>query len=156
MICLPLVSREKIHVLRVISHGINPQWNISTSASKTQVIDYLKGTLCGVPCHRWAARQPSWLQKDANVLSGKHASHIYQATENDWVDRLVDVWSYNHRCHHVLVWRCQCMAGPNISRASQAIRPLWGLDAVIRGSGSPSTWMTPERITAAALNSISS
>lgn len=48
------------------------------------------------------------------------------------------------------------MAGPNISGASRAIKLVGGLDALIRGSGSPSTWMTPERITVAAVKDISS
>lgn len=38
------------------------------------------------------------------------------------------------------------MARPNISGANRAITLVGGLDALIRGSGSPSTWMTPERI----------
>lgn len=103
-------------------------------------------------CHWEAGRQPSWLLYEYDVLSGRHVSPIYQAPENDWADRLVDVWSYNHRCYHVLVWSRLCMAGSSISRAGGAIRLVGGLDELIRGSGSPSTWMTPERIRVAAMN----
>lgn len=36
------------------------------------------------------------------------------------------------------------MTGQNISRASQVISLVGGLDVVIRGGGSPSAQMTPE------------
>lgn len=52
-------------------------------------------------------------------------------------------------CHHRhCVCRCCFMAGPNISEANQVIRLDGGLDALIRCSGSPSTWMIPKRIRA--------
>lgn len=44
------------------------------------------------------------------------------------------------------------MASPNISGASRVIRLVGGLDALIRGSGSPFTQMTPKRITVAAVD----
>lgn len=48
------------------------------------------------------------------------------------------------------------MAGPNISGANRAIRLFGGLDALIIGSDSPYTWMTPERIRVAVVKDISS
>lgn len=44
------------------------------------------------------------------------------------------------------------MARPNVFRARCAIRLLGGLDALIRGSGSPSSWMTSERTRCAVVN----
>lgn len=72
------------------------------------------------------------------MLSGKHASPFIKK-KKDWADRRIDARSYNHRCYRVLVGRCRCTVGPNISEASRAIKLVGGLDAPIRGSGSPST-----------------